>query len=514
MGIAFAALLKKSSFITLLTYFFVLFAAFAIALVDFLHVAFDVKCCDGSRNYDSHERNCSIALVTKARREGCSVQKNWRSWLLVFPNMALARAFRLIGIPRDFMDHDQWSEFSGCILMLVAVGTLLCIIGSFFLFFAGDELSPLQKCWEKYQTKQSQEEDGGVVVLHEEDDDVRREKDGMAQNQADPIFVQGVSKQYRGGKKAVNKLSFSVKAGECFGLLGPNGAGKTSVISMISCASIVTNGILRVMGIDVMDKPSEALCHVAVVPQFDFFDSNLNVEDILLFYGRLKGVARSRERFVARLIAERVGLDGDSFLTKSSALSSGQSRRLTIAVALVSNPPVLLLDEPGTGVDVHSRREIWDIIAKVQKNKAVLLTTHSMEEADTLAQRIGVMASGSLRCLGTPLHLKKKFGSGYRLEVVSDDEGAVCGFVKKMWPGADLCSDGERKLMRFSLPEHAKLSDIFEEIEKNRHSLEILQWCCGEVDLNEVFIRIAEEDIARNRRPLEVAPELIGVESC
>ena len=186
--------------------------------------------------------------------------------------------------------------------------------------------------------------------------------------------------------------------------------------------------------------PSRAAALLGLCPQFDCLWEDLTVQEHLLLYARIKGIRNHALNFAARRAAESVQLDGDSFQKVVSELSGGTRRRLSIAIALVGDPVVLVLDEPTTGLDPDTRNSIWRCISDVARGRAVLLTTHSMEEADALCDRIGIMANGKLRCLGTPLHLKNKFGQGYVLSAAygggdqypttvcgEDEQAIICG---------------------------------------------------------------------------------------
>ena len=161
---------------------------------------------------------------------------------------------------------------------------------------------------------------------------------------------------------------------------------------------------------------SDKATMLGLCPQFDFLWDELTVCEHLALYARIKGIGdETRIQNAARRAAELVDLDGDAYRKAAGNLSGGMRRRLSIAIALVGDPAVLVLDEPTTGLDPDTRFQIWRCVAAAKKKRAVLLTTHSMSEADALCDRIGIMTGGTLQCLGTPLHLKNKFGAGYVL---------------------------------------------------------------------------------------------------
>jgi ABC-type multidrug transport system ATPase subunit len=196
----------------------------------------------------------------------------------------------------------------------------------------------------------------------------------------------------------------------------PNGAGKTTLLETLSGLSVPQRGKVLVAGVNIATGLRTVLGNIGVCPQFDVVWGELTVKDHLLLYARLKGVPGAQQMAAATLAAAKVELDGDAFGLKARELSGGMRRRLSIAAALVGEPKVLILDEPTTGLDPDTRRQIWEIVNKEKRvDRAIILTTHSMEEADTLCTRIGIMASGRLRALGTTQHLKGVYGTGFRL---------------------------------------------------------------------------------------------------
>ncbi|KAJ3214066.1 hypothetical protein HDU67_002110 [Dinochytrium kinnereticum] len=264
------------------------------------------------------------------------------------------------------------------------------------------------------------------------DEDVLAEKRAVAASQLgsesvfDPheaVRIVNLRKRYP-GKLAVDDISLSIKYGETFGLLGPNGAGKTTTLSMITGLLQRTSGSISIGGKDIDAARSErggsnSLWRlIGVTPQFDTVWSELTVEEHLTFYCRLRGVPARSLTAMVRRIAEDVELDGDALRTKAGGLSGGMKRRLSIGIALTANPKILVLDEPTTGLDPETRRQIWKIVDGIRRSggdRCVLITTHSMEEADALCSRIGIVCDGNLRVLGSQLHLKKKFGNGLKL---------------------------------------------------------------------------------------------------
>ena len=210
---------------------------------------------------------------------------------------------------------------------------------------------------------------------------------------------------------AVDGIDFEVRPGESFGFLGPNGAGKTSTMRMIGCVSPITSGSLSVFGLDPKVDGSEIRSRMGVVPQSDQLDPELTVAENLLIYGRYFDISRSECRRRTVELLDFVQLS-DRANDQVDPLSGGMKRRLTIARSLINEPELLLLDEPTTGLDPQARHVLWDRLYRLkQRGVTLVLTTHYMDEADLLGDRIAIMADGKLRCAGSSLFLKQQFAS-------------------------------------------------------------------------------------------------------
>jgi lipooligosaccharide transport system ATP-binding protein len=204
---------------------------------------------------------------------------------------------------------------------------------------------------------------------------------------------------------AVDGIDFSIRAGECFGFLGPNGAGKTTTVKMIHCSSPVSAGELRVFGLDVRTHSRQVKARIGVCPQDDNLDPDFSVSKNLTVFGRYFGVAASEAEARARELLEFMGL-WERRDDKIKSLSGGLKRRLVIARALVNRPDLLILDEPTTGLDPQSRHQVWDRIRTLRRQgKTILLTTHYMDEAQSLCDRLVIMDHGKILVEGPPTEL-------------------------------------------------------------------------------------------------------------
>ena len=219
-----------------------------------------------------------------------------------------------------------------------------------------------------------------------------------------PIEVRSLVKRY-GEFTAVDGIDFDVARGECVALLGPNGAGKTTTIRMLTCFSPITDGLMRVFGQDVTEKPRSVKASMGICPQEDNLDPDFSVRKNLLIFARYYDLDCIKTARRADELLEQMGLTekAESVIPE---LSGGMKRRLMLARALLNEPQMLVLDEPTTGLDPQARQLIWQMIRRLRKEGVtVLLTTHYMEEASQLADRVMVMNEGKILLEGTPENL-------------------------------------------------------------------------------------------------------------
>jgi len=224
------------------------------------------------------------------------------------------------------------------------------------------------------------------------------------------IHARGLTKQF-GALRAVDGIDFDVPRGEAFGFLGPNGAGKSSTMRMIGCVSPPSGGTLRILGMDPVKQGSEIRARLGVVPQADTLDNELTVRENLIIYGRYFGLSRSEVRQRAEELLDFVQLS-ERADSKVEPLSGGMKRRLTIARALVNDPEIILLDEPTTGLDPQARHVVWDRLFRLkQRGVTLILTTHYMDEAEQLCDRLVVMDNGKFAAEGSPLDLIREYST-------------------------------------------------------------------------------------------------------
>ena len=225
----------------------------------------------------------------------------------------------------------------------------------------------------------------------------------------DIVVARKLVKDYN-GLRAVDGVDFAIIRGECFGFLGPNGAGKTTVLRMISCFMSPTAGSVSVFGLETAGHPSEIKSRIGVMPQDNNLDPDLSVIENLIVYGRYFDIRKKDSLRLARVLLEFVELQ-DKAGAQIDQLSGGMKHRLLLARSLINNPEILILDEPTTGLDPHSRRAVWDKLNHLKKkDTTLLLTTHYMEEAEKLCDRVAIMDSGKIVTVDSPSHLMKLHG--------------------------------------------------------------------------------------------------------
>jgi len=224
------------------------------------------------------------------------------------------------------------------------------------------------------------------------------------------IHARKLTKRF-GGFTAVHGIDFDVARGESFGFLGPNGAGKTSTMRMVACVSPVSDGTLRVLGMDPATHGPDIRGRLGVVPQQDTLDTELSVRDNLVIYGRYFGLSRAEARRRADDLLEFAQL-AERANDKVEPLSGGMKRRLTIARALINEPSILLLDEPTTGLDPQARHLLWERLYRLkQRGVTLVLTTHYMDEAEQLCDRLVVMDKARIVAEGSPRELIDRYST-------------------------------------------------------------------------------------------------------
>ncbi|XP_013596936.1 PREDICTED: ABC transporter A family member 11 isoform X2 [Brassica oleracea var. oleracea] len=363
-----------------------------------------------------------------------------------------------------------------------------------------------------------------VEHVASEDQDVLEEETLVKQQAMDGIVdpniavqIHGLAKTYPGTTKlgcckctktspfhAVKGLWMNIAKDQLFCMLGPNGAGKTTSISCLTGINPITGGDALIYGDSVRSSVgmSNIRKMIGVCPQFDILWDALSSEEHLHLFASIKGLPPPLINSTAEKLLADVKLTGAAKV-RAGSYSGGMKRRLSVAVALIGDPKLVFLDEPTTGMDPITRRHVWDIIQESKKGRAIILTTHSMEEADILSDRIGIMAKGRLRCIGTSIRLKSRFGTGFVATVSfteskkdnsnasGDSHEPVKRFFNehlKVEP-----ADENKAFMTFVIPHDKEklLTVFFEELENRESEFGISDIQLGLATLEEVFLNIA-----------------------
>ena len=225
----------------------------------------------------------------------------------------------------------------------------------------------------------------------------------------DAITIENLTKRYR-DVTAVDNLSLSIREGELFSLLGVNGAGKTTTVKMLACLTEPSEGDAYLFGKSIRKDTAEVRSLIALSPQVTAVAQKLSVRENLELICGAHGFAKNKADLKIKEISDLLGLEG-VIDRKAGKLSGGWQRRLSIAMALMSEPKILFLDEPTLGLDVIARSELWELIRSLSGKVTIILTTHYMEEAEALSDRVGIMKDGRLILTGTPKEIKEKAGT-------------------------------------------------------------------------------------------------------
>lgn len=355
------------------------------------------------------------------------------------------------------------------------------------------------------------------------------------------VSIQNLVKIYRNGKKvAVDGLSLSFYEGQITSFLGHNGAGKTTTMSILTGLFPPTSGTAYIMGKDIRTELNSIRQNLGVCPQHNVLFDVLTVEEHIWFYARLKGLSEEKVKTEMEQMVIDVGLPNKK-KCKTSQLSGGMQRKLSVALAFVGGSKVVILDEPTAGVDPYSRRGIWELLLKYRQGRTILLSTHHMDEADILGDRIAIISHGKLCCVGSSLFLKNQLGTGYYLTLVkrdtdsslsscrnssstmsylkkedsvsqsSSDAGlgsdhesdtltidvsAISNLINKHVPEARLVEDIGHELtyvLPYEAAKEGAFVELFHEIDDRLFDLGISSYGISDTTLEEIFLKVAED---------------------
>jgi ABC-2 type transport system ATP-binding protein len=302
------------------------------------------------------------------------------------------------------------------------------------------------------------------------------------------IEAKDLTKVYNGKVKAVDHISFSIETGEVFGLLGPNGAGKTTTIKMLNTLATITEGQAFVDGHDVSKEPSAVRDSIGVVPQELTADDELKGSENIMLAANLHHVHGNDAKKRSQELLELVDLSSAAD-RKVKTYSGGMRRRLQLAMGLVHMPKVLFLDEPTLGLDIQTRKKMWDYIAQLNREKGltVFMTTHYLEEADSLCKRIAIVDKGVIKVSGSPTELKQKLGGDILTLELTDGSTDLTDFFKNIPDVSEVVRTGA--VYRIKLPKTEKALPVIVEgvFKKN---IQIKEISFTKPTLDQVFLEV------------------------
>ena len=328
----------------------------------------------------------------------------------------------------------------------------------------------------------------------------------------DVLEIRNIVKIFGDGKKAVDGVNLNFYKDEIFALLGHNGAGKTTLISILTGMYEATKGKAIYDGINILDSNNMDLFRekLGICPQHDILFDNLNIREHLEMFSIFKGVDSVNVQTEVNKILHDFQLENIQHMIAKN-LSAGQRRKLSIAIALIGGSEIIFLDEPSSGMDITSRRNLWEILKRQCEGKIIILTTHYMEEASVLGQRIGIINAGHMKCLGSPLFLIEKYGKYMSLNVLKDDNAdnkKIVDFVSSLAENVEYEILSEEIMFRIpvkdddneekKLRKKVDIPKFFQQLDENIKELSIKSYSASMPTLEDVFLNVAAEDSKKN----------------
>ena len=398
----------------------------------------------------------------------------------------------------NFSTPTDKFAMSTCIAMLIVDFVLYTVLALYLERVVPSQWGVAQPLWfclmPKYWCPKVDNEAGSEARVFDD----RYERTDAERKVA--IAVRNLSKRFSGqteDEAAVKRVNLDLYEGQVFALLGHNGAGKTTLINMLNGMLQPTSGDALIFGRNIVGDMGNIRQNLGVCPQHNTLYDILTVREHLVMYARIKGVPETRLRETVQQSVERVGLTEkiDAF---SMTLSGGMKRKLSVAIALVGNSRTLFLDEPTSGMDPYSRRSTWNIIKQAREGRVVILTTHFMDEADHLGDRIAILQRGIIQCCGSSLFLKANYGVGYTLTISKTDVGAdtkaILSCINRHVPQSQVLSSVAREIT-CQLPDaqRPRFANLFDEMDEKRNDWGIDSYGVSVTTLEEVFLRVGQE---------------------
>jgi len=311
----------------------------------------------------------------------------------------------------------------------------------------------------------------------------------------DRIKVLHLRKTYSNGYTAVKDLSFGVGPGEIFGLLGPNGAGKSTTFNITTAMIPRTGGDIELMGTKLDENLGPVFTELGICPQFNPLWDDLKVDEHLYIYAKIKGISRINISDCINFMMNSLGMR-EHMKKRANILSGGTKRKLCVGLALIGSPLLQFMDEPSTGLDPMAKRHLWSCLSNIAhtRRSSVMLTTHSMEEAEALCHKIGIIVNGKFICFGPLNYLKNKYGSGYKLTLSKFNAGTdASNYIQQLFPDAQKVIDNQTLSETYQIPNHNFVfSKAFRALEDLKRSKIIQDFSIYNTTLEQVFINFSK----------------------
>eukprot|EP01134_Creolimax_fragrantissima_P005049 CFRG5049T1 len=451
-------------------------------------------------------------LVVSSRGDPSASQVAWSS---LFINTAQSWGWMVIGQFEELGTPLSWDKFfsgpsyDSSISMGLIVGMLLfdSFIFGFIAFYV-ERVFPgefgVSLPWNflftrKYWASSSSRRQDTVGKMVNSQDILADDEGVLEAEESDRVSgvaVHNLVKEYSNGKLAVNGVSFKMYEDDVTCLLGHNGAGKTTTMSMLTGMYEPTSGTATINGYDIRTDIDQCRRVLGLCPQVNTLFTGLTVAEQMEFFGTLKGIPQNEIEKEVRIMLADLDMEEkrDYF---PSGLSGGMKRKLCVGIAFMGGSKVVFLDEPTSGMDPQARRSTWDLITKYKQSRTILLTTHFLDEADILGDRVAIMSEGRVKACGTPLFLKGEYGIGYQMVLAKGpkcDEPSVTSMLSKHVAivllnniGAELSYQLPQKDMQNFVP-------MFKELESNLEELDIQSYGVSCTTLEEVFLKVGESE--------------------
>ncbi|XP_063704504.1 phospholipid-transporting ATPase ABCA3-like [Culicoides brevitarsis] len=473
--------------------------------------------------------------VTAQNYDSLSSGAKWG--LCIFSNSGMSIGFQIMMRHEGTSDGIQWSNlFSpvsqdddftvGNTLLMLIVDSVLYLLIALYV----EKIKPgdygVAEPWYFFVTKSFWCK-GSAENNVEAENDFRISSLKLHNMEPDPresvagIEIKNLRKEYpnKNKKVAVKGLRLNMYENQITVLLGHNGAGKTTTMSMLTGMIPPTSGTALINGKDIRTDIDGVRDSLGLCPQHNILFDELTVREHIVFFSRLKGLDKGAVNAEVDKYVDLIELR-DKINSQSKTLSGGMKRKLSVAISLCGGSKVVLCDEPTSGMDPSARRALWDLLIKEKQGRTLLLTTHFMDEADVLGDRIAIMAEGDLKCVGSPFFLKKRFGVGYRLVVVKGENcnpDNLTWLISKYIPDIQVETDIGSELSYVLNEQYSNVfRTMFADIENNTRDLGITSYGVSLTTLEEVFLKVGSDsnmiphDMDENRSDVSSVDNLNG----